>query len=292
MSRIDNILLRARDTLSDPAGKRWDDDRLLRLIDEGQKEIVRSGKLLRAKIDIPISKDVAVYALPSDCYKAIRILYEGTVIPLTSHEELDTIEELRSFGAGWESATSDTVQKIVFDKLNTKQFKAYPIPSEDTSAIFTNAEQTPPVDKEPAHGIVVNISDYTMSSVYGVVVELSTEKLNLFTAEETTESSADGVLTYFNDQKKHFTVYYLKEPTGITATTDELEIDGEWDVALKYFVTGMALRDDKDTQSRQQGAEELQFFANNVKTALVDASNDFMAVRTQYTTPYITGFNI
>ena len=58
MSRISSIIIRTRDTLADPEGDRWSDERLLRLIDEAQKDICRRAKLLRTKKNIPIINGV------------------------------------------------------------------------------------------------------------------------------------------------------------------------------------------------------------------------------------------
>ena len=41
MARIEEILVRVRDTLSDPNKERWSDERLLRLMDEAQKDVAK-----------------------------------------------------------------------------------------------------------------------------------------------------------------------------------------------------------------------------------------------------------
>ena len=52
MTRIANILTRVRDSLSDPSKDRWTDERLLRLIDEAQKDLAKKSLLLRTKIGV------------------------------------------------------------------------------------------------------------------------------------------------------------------------------------------------------------------------------------------------
>ena len=47
MSRIDDILLRARDTLADPDSRRYTNDRLLRLLSDAQKDIGTSSVIHR-----------------------------------------------------------------------------------------------------------------------------------------------------------------------------------------------------------------------------------------------------
>ena len=99
-----------------------------------------------------------------------------------------------------------------------------------------------------------------------------------------------GVTPVFDDDSQGITIYYLKYPDEITATTDELEIDQVWDEALKYFVTGMALRDNKDTQDRQVGSDELTIFGSLVQKAVKDAKEDFIGTRTQFNSHYNAGF--
>ena len=63
-TRIADILTRARDSLADPNKERWSDDRLLRLLDEGQKHFAREAKLLKATSIINLFPDQATYTLP------------------------------------------------------------------------------------------------------------------------------------------------------------------------------------------------------------------------------------
>ena len=51
----------------------------------------------------------------------------------------------------------------------------------------------------------------------------------------------------------------------------------------------MALRDDKDVQNRQMGAEELQFWQIELRKAIKDASENFSGATTQYDTQYTGG---
>ena len=75
MNRIENIILRVRDTLADHNGDRWPTDRLIRLIDEAQKDICRKAKLLRKKATLSVYDNQGTYKLPDDAMLLDRILY-------------------------------------------------------------------------------------------------------------------------------------------------------------------------------------------------------------------------
>jgi len=306
MSRISDIILRVRDTLADPTGDRWSDERLIRLVDEAQKDICRKAKLLRAKTEISIFNNKVEYNLPDDLLLLDRVLYDGRVIPFVSHLELD--RRLND----WESDTG-TPQSVVYDKQNRRKFKLYPIPDlegsiykfihpgywetrefiEEDFGIITNAIATDcecvafdsdygiasscianelivtPFDSTD-YGIVVSIDGVYQNSDYGILVSLSEDK----STEKFYEDNY-GVTVGIQLISPYLTVYYLKKPNVITSLTDILEIDDSFDAAIKYYVTGKALRDDMDTQNRVIGNEELAFYDRELKEAIKDDIMDF-----------------
>lgn len=298
MGRVTDIITRARDTLADPSAQRWTDARLLRILDEGQKQIVLMAKLLRTKTSIPLLIGIADYAVPDECYKIIRILVAGKSVPLQSHEEMDDLADrgiALTTSESWESYVSSPVEKIVFDKLNMGTFKVYPIP-ENVQGSWSVINSDSSVLDDP-YGLTVGATGYDFSSPYGFGIDFSDDYDNTFQNLDPDVDDNYGLVTVFDDNSDNVTLYYLKRPTELaflTGSTDldlvsDPEIDIVWDMALKYYVTGMALRDDKDTQNRAVGAEELQFFGANVDKAMKDSSEDFIAIRTQYTTPYYNG---
>jgi len=74
MGRIADILTRVRDSLSDPDADRWSDARLLRLIDEAQKDIATKNKLLRTTVNIQLFIDKNIYDLPSEAVNICVLL--------------------------------------------------------------------------------------------------------------------------------------------------------------------------------------------------------------------------
>jgi hypothetical protein len=105
------------------------------------------------------------------------------------------------------------------------------------------------------------------------------------------QSNKYGLCVLIEDASEQIMVYYIKKPTTLTAVTDSLEIDIVWDTAIERFVIGSALRDNKDTQDRQVGNEELMIYESELSKAKKDAKDNFTATKTQYTTPYNGGFS-
>ena len=206
MSRISDILIRARDTLADPTGQRWSDERLLRLIDEAQKDICRRAKLLRTKQDIGIYNGKATYDLPDDLLLLDRILLKGKVLPLQSHLQLDKKSD------NWEEDKGYPVLAI-YDKQSRKKIKLYPIPDnlgadiyifsnpgyfedikyiQDNFGVVTSAELGDSLSSDYGITTDVDFIDYVfntcdtdcdpyylldadMNSDYGIMTELTTE---------------------------------------------------------------------------------------------------------------------
>jgi hypothetical protein len=411
MGRIQNIILRARDTLADPDGERWSDDRLIRLIDEAQKDICRRAKLLRTKIPISVYNGIQIIYLPDDLLLLDRVVYNGKRVPLIGHSELDETVP------GWETEEG-TLTNIVYDKLNRGILKFYPIPNDvseggvfeftDTSyledisyqfnsdygisvevpeytfenslaledinyefsndyGILTEGQSGDTLDsdygiatdittvsysecgcnplnsyisgeygvisdmvsldkevkvlespygvitesgdfivlddygvlsnaytadvetltRDSGYGVVSSLEGYDLSSDYGILTEISDEDfdLDIYNVDF-------GVTVGFSTTDATLDVYYIKKPNTITSIDDSIEIDNIFDVAIKYYVTGKALRDDMDTQNRTVGNEELAFYDRELIEAIKDDYRDFTrSDNNQYKIRYNGGFN-
>lgn len=162
-------------------------------------------------------------------------------------------EQMDNKSTTWETdtASDDEITYIIYDKLNKAQVRLYPIPSSSIDGVT------------PAYGVVTEIDGFTFNSVYGVVTSL----------EELLET---------------IVMYYIKKPTEVTTIDDELPFDSSWDNAIKYYVCGHTLRDDKDTQNRAMGNEELQLYTDELKEAK-DSSAEDSTTANQYETNYRRG---
>lgn len=247
MSRIQNILLKVRDTLSDPAGQRWSTDRLLRLVDEAQKDICRQTKVLKGKATINIVPGQYIYSLPTDCITLDRVIYKGTRLPIISHYEMDSLVE------NWEDEISETlrIDYIIYDKLAQRTIKLYPILADNVD-----------VSVEP-NGVTTAIEGYTLSDIYGVITTVEIEP---------NEIIAGGASV------ANITVYYTRQPNLVDSIEDNLDVIDTYDNAIKFYVTGKALRDDMDAQNRAVAGEELSFYERELmeinKDSIKDATNN------------------
>ena len=247
MADVADVILRIRDTVGDAGGDRWNDDRLIRSINDAQMAICERANILRKKIAIAINGGVSTYNLPSDSLLVTRIAFEGVNIPFKSHEEMD------AFSSTWEEDTGDTPIYIVYDKLNRGVIRLYPTPTIDIPTDTTSV---------PDYGLI------TITSSTGITV-----------------ADDFGVLSTIFDIKDDLVAYYTKKPIVVTAVSEDLELNEVWHRAIKYYVCGNLLRDDKDTQNRAMGNEELQLYVGELMEAMENSSRDFTQ-NTQYQSDY------
>jgi hypothetical protein len=291
MGRVSDILTKARDTLADPSGVRWTDARLLRLLDDGQKQINLTARLLRATVSFQLSPAVAVYDLPTDCYALLRISNkQDKQLPFVSHEEMDRRyghNGLLASGEAWDTATGTDIETIIYNKLIPGTFRVYPIPTGTESSFDL---ENPDHAADPIFGLLVVASGYTTDSSYGLLADIDGVDAdeNAYVSEDPDLDPLYGITIAFDDNPQDLNIVYLKTPTAITSLSSELEISDIWDIALKHYVAGMALRDDKDTQNRSFASEELMLYNNNVRQAMKLSSTDYTAT-THYNTSYIAG---
>jgi len=172
-------------------------------------------------------------------------------IPLYSHDQADEL-----YGSGWELETGSPVQAVIYDKLNSNVFKVYPIPITADPGSITPAT--------PAYGVATSgdVQADALSSPYGVV-----------TGFEVQSALA-------------LTVYVLTNPIDILLATDALQVNSVFDKAIKFYITGMALKDSKDTQDVAAGNKELVFYQIELRQAMKDGAHDFTGSRTQFDANY------
>lgn len=272
MGRIADILTRVRDSLADEDEERWTTARLLRLVDEAQKDIATKAKLLRTKTVVSIIGLQAEYQLPSDAFLLTRVVNsDGAPLPIVSHDYMDELDP------SWETTTGSTIEYIVFDKQNPGWLKVYPIPLEsDGGEIFTATD----------YGVTATVEDDIVTPDYGVVADVSTNS-----TESKEFNSVYGVMTGMVSAIASLTVYYRHKPATINAidiSPSVLEIDDKWDKAIKHYVVGTALRDDQDTQNRAVGNDELMIYGGELGEAKsISAKNN--AIQPPHQTTYNPG---
>jgi hypothetical protein len=256
MSRISDILIRVRDTLADPSGDRWDDPRLLRLVDEAQKDIVRHAKLLNKTYSTIIPANTNSVELPDDLMLLTRVTVNNEKLDFISRENLDKVN------TKWELDVGKP-EYIITDKIGPKEIQIYPI-LEDTNYSLT------------VPGTAFTIDDY------GVVAGIEDGTSNI--------SDLFGTVSQILESSYLFVIHYLKKPETISSVEDLLEIDELFDKAIKYYVVGKALRDDMDTQNRAVGNEELGFYTRELEEAIKEKALDYVTTGKRFEIPYMGAF--
>ncbi len=250
MSRISDILLRARDTLADPNGERWSDPRLLRLLSEGQEDIAKQTRLLKGELDIETLAGESVYDLPSDVWLITRASFDGCKLPLHTHHELDELVRTRAInqedvyysrrGRGsstsdfgfadycWELDTGVDVEALIYDRRNADSVKLYPIPIGDEAKLVT-VVTSPGFDYDllPVDGVATEIEglcpeienfDTLFGVVTDIIVSTITETPSVFgvvvNVTDSVLSSPYGVIVNATSTSE---TYNLSSAFGVTA---------------------------------------------------------------------------
>lgn len=310
-TRIENILLRARDTLADPNKERWSDDRLLRILDEGQKDLCRQTKILKGLHEFILEIGVYTYELPVNMWLITRASYNNEEIALYSYDNMDErvskqrLSSQRNYSrerghgyssaidytgqARWELDESSTISALIYDNRNLDEIRVYPIPNEgitDNSYEFENAG---PVEfaGDEYFGVVTDITgqpDYTFDSPFGVVTQLfdpsvKVEQIDTF-----------GVVTDIADSTGAINIWYIRLPDDVTDVEDALEIPSMFDTALKHYVVSQAFRDDLDVQYRDMAAESFTLYKRELEIAQETNRTDAVRSATANKTTYRGGF--
>ncbi len=273
---VSGILANVRDSLSDPDAERFTELRLVRLLDKAQKDLNIRAQILRAKVVFQLVPTQSVYTLPVDTRVITRVLNEAGPVPLMTHEEADA-----EYGLTWESETGNSLKALIYDKQNQKGFKTYPILDNPTGD-DTLYDYVPDSD----FGLISVIGGFTSISDYGVSV----------VDDSATFSSPYGVVGTFTEipDVLRVTMYTLVNPETLTAAQDgnlvwtysPLQVPDTYDTVLEHYVTGIALRDDQDTLSRELSREHLASYGDLVQKAIKDAArNNIQSVGSGRTNP-------
>ena len=165
-TRAANILSSVRYTLGDLNGDRWSDIRLLQLLSEGQRDIVRHTNLLRTYGQITTADftDLSIYDAPDNFVKLTRATCDNKVLKIVSSDWMDTHYE------GWEDFESDSASPthIVFDDLNQGKLRVYPKPK----TLGSNYEFQVFTWIDPAGSIDPNDVVTTSDVNYGALVDI------------------------------------------------------------------------------------------------------------------------
>lgn len=217
------VLRSARYKLSDTDSQRFTVARLLELLNNALKDLSLKTNLLRKTIFVGISDQVVDYDLSSFAFRIHRVEYLDEKVELKSFAEMDAKDK------SWQLRRGDKPLAIVLDEQKQANFKLYPI--------ISNAENT----------------HVNYTSFFGIVTYITYSDILPVLAEGYGDMSDLGPAAYLK-------VYYTGKHVDITDVNTELEMDQMCLEPLGHYVAGHALRDNADTQNRNMGNENLQFY--------------------------------
>ena len=243
-----DIITKARYSLSDTDEDRWTDARLLSLLNDAIIDVAKNTTLFVETYIYTVANLVVDIDLNDTALKILRAEYLDEPLPFYSFEEMDKKDK------EWQLETGTEVKAIIYDKQRNGLFKQYPIVS--------NA-QNPHI--EYPNGLLGITTDISYSDIQPVLAN--------------SIGDVSGV-----PDKGLIKFYYIRRHATITNVNDDLNIDELIETPLKHYIVGMAFRDNQDTQNRQMGNEELQLYYNMIEEYSIQKSMNFAEV--DYTVEY------
>lgn len=256
MSRIEDIFLRARDTLNDHDKQRWSDATLLRNLNQGITDIAIQTGLFKNSTAIAINNGQDVYALPDSMLRLSHCTFDWRTLPLRSSSWMDHNRE-----PDWRlTSTEGDITAVVFDEIKRRELRLYPRPFGDYDAVYEIMDSV--------YGVTVDIEGYDMDTPYGVIgtivdPDINAESLSNLYGVLAGMAVADAII-----------IYYTECPPLPTAIDQDPPVDVCFDTALKYYVCAMALRNDIDVQNRSLANEELVLYNRDLDVIKSLATTD------------------
>jgi hypothetical protein len=131
--------------------------------------------------------------------------------------------------------------------------------------------------------IIVDITDYELTSPYGTAVTLQDADI-IDTIDE-----PYGIVDSMVESSSFMLIYYLRNPNTISSLDDTIDIPAIYDTALKFYVCGQALMNDNDAASQQKGGIQMLTYERHIQSAKAESSRDFTRA-SQLRTTYRSGF--
>jgi hypothetical protein len=223
MSRITEILSKARRILADKDKQRYFDDDLISLLNDGIVNWLIATRTLKLRAYVPLEPNTALYDLSPYSINIDRIQYGSKALEVKTEEEMDKIK------IDWQDDVGSEPKYVIFDNLKQGLFRIYP-----------------KVDNNVLNNI-------TQNSVYGGLIDITI-------TDDLIQIPAINNIAF--SDLKYLLIFYTGKPRtiNIASTDDELDIDFIYDLALVSYISGQALRLDVDAQNRNFGTEQLQSF--------------------------------
>lgn len=247
---LEPVVTRIRSTLYDPAGTRWSDSMILYMINQALKDIARNTSYFKKTLKFKLNAGQDTYKLPDDVLQPTRVLLNDCDLEVTTHSQLDDCTSC------WETKQGlPTV--ALFDKTDRRILRILPsLQYEEATTIINTAGEF------GLYTNVIGISDID-------IIELDTY----------------GTVTGASVGTNVVTVNYNAYHAEILDLNEQIHDISDLETAIKYYVCGHLLRDDRDAQSRQTAVDELSLYNTELHKIVTDTVVSFNSA-TQYEIPY------
>lgn len=267
MSRISDIFLLCRDTLGDHGQQRYTDDTLMRNLRLAIKDIAIQTNLFKMIITIPLKNGKNVFKMPDGILNLSHVTYKKKLLPLVSSGYMTANKAV-----DWRTHTvqipQGELELAIFDEVKRKEIATYPRPFGDFKQKYVSV----PNEYGLAAGLLVDNDIYDNDTVYGVVDEFIDSDM-----ARDIQTSYYGVVTAI-EEDEILTIYYSRCPPLPVTVDDDFELDECFDMALKFYICGVCLRNDVDAQNRQMANEEFALYQREVDAIIQLAHVDSVAV--------------
>lgn len=249
-TRIENLLTKIRQDIGDERATKWTDINLLNLIDDAQRDIAQQAEVLRDTLAIDVVPFSETLDLPEKTIRITRAIYKGLPLPLRSHEEMDVLN------ASWQERFGTEVEALVYDRYDQGLVRPYPLISAVTRTFVWDSGE----------GMPINIVGFTAT---GDGMPISIEFADVLVSTEGDGGIIDIQATATGELIK---IYYTKNSEEISNTADALEISDQWDKAIRFYVDGMALKQDNDAANIARSASYLSDYGRELTQVINRAS--------------------
>ena len=276
MSTVQAFINKVRPRVGDKDGKKFTDDRIIELINEGLEDLAKKAYVNKKEMNIPIVPYTRALVIPDDNFIKLQRIRCGNVdLEKYTHDEMD-----KRFNK-WEDKIGNKLDAIVYDLKNPKTIMLFPL-LDETSANYEalNASTS----------ILIDIPNVESDSVYGVITSMDIEDIivpeNVY--DETELQGYEPILS-LSDTFITVKINYYAFSDKAALVTDELDLDSSYHTTLLYYVAGTLLLDDNRTESISRGQIFLQKYITELKVDIGRTSNSYQAVDYPEI-PYRTGF--
>jgi len=326
---VRDIVEASRYRLGDTDETGWSNDRLVKLVNAGQKDICKTTSIYRRIAYIPLANNQVLYPLPQDCYDVERLEYEGHQLPIYSREDLENIKNPPSRFA-IKSNLNRTLIEIYPEHTDLQLFEGYII---GTVSDKTGVSVTPnigvatvsndkAIDIQQALGVVTAVVENIDCNSYTDFGSIVGSNLDLKLIVHSVSDDADlgvlcdigfkagdehyGFFDHMNNLYSHgtygittdilfpeyyVTVFYVAMPPITEFLEGALVLDDIWEKALIHYVVGMARQDDNDEGNYKIGEAEMAKYDKEVaKAQKISAKSYTSQIKGVRETNYM-GFN-